>query len=101
METIKKTVGRKKVHATASDRQRAYLKRCAAGAAGIANETTDPGPGVKRLDVQLPFNVALTLTRLARHNGTSKAALLVKLISDAERAVTENMTDDQFDEFIG
>ncbi len=100
MESTKKAPGRKKVHATASDRQRAYLKRCAEGVSGAAKATDDPGQGVARLSVLLPLSVALALGRLARHNGITKTAMLARLIVDTENAATSEMTDDQIDEFF-
>jgi hypothetical protein len=78
MDATKKTLCRKRIHSTASDRQRAYLQRCMEGVSGAAKETSDPRQGVMRLCVLLPAMAALALTRLAKHNGTTKAALLAQ-----------------------
>ena len=99
MDVTKKTPGRKKVYATATDRQRAYLRRCADGTAGAAKATADPEQGVLRVSVLLPSSIGYALARLARHNGTTKGAILVKLIAEAEDAVTSEMKDDQIDKF--
>ena len=100
METTKKTPGRKKMHATASDRQRAYLKRCALGQAGIASTTNDPGQGVKRLDVLLPASVANKLDRLARHCKVSRASLLTKWIENENSSIVNVMTEAELDKYL-
>jgi macrodomain Ter protein organizer (MatP/YcbG family) len=99
METTKKAPGRKKVYATASERQRAYLQRCKDGVSGAAKATDDPGQGTKRLSVLLAFGTAHALNLMAKHKGMTKAALLTQLITDAEKQLTAKMTDEQHDEF--
>ena len=92
--------GRKRLHKTASDRQRAYRRRVLRGQSGIATTTEDPGQGATRLDLYLSATAALTLDRLARHGGMSRAQVLGVLLSQAEAHVLKTMTDDAQDDYI-
>ncbi|HUW98948.1 MAG TPA: hypothetical protein VMV40_08945 [Acidiferrobacter sp.] len=92
--------GRKRLHQTASDRQRAYRRRVLEGQSGIATTTEDPQQGATRLDLYLSATAALKLDRLARHGGTSRAQVLGVLLSQAEERVMKNMTEEAQDDYI-
>ncbi|MHB8253896.1 MAG: ribbon-helix-helix domain-containing protein [Acidiferrobacter sp.] len=92
--------GRKRLHKTASDRQRAYRRRVLGGQSGIATTTDDPGQGATRLDLYLSATAASQLDRLARRGGMSRAQVLGVLLSQAEAHVLKTMTDDEQDDYI-
>ena len=92
--------GRKRLHHTASARQRAYRRRVLEGQSGIATTTDDPGQGATRLDLYLSATAALKLDRLSRHGGTSRAQVLGVLLEQAEAHALKNMTEDAQDDYF-
>jgi len=46
------------------------------------------------------YSTALVLGRLARRAGTTQRAVLEQLIQDADRVVTQAMSDDEFDHYF-
>lgn len=92
--------GRKRLHKTASDRQRAYRRRVRDGQSGIATTTEDPGQGATRLDLYLSATAALKLDRLSRHWEMSRAQVLGVLLEQAQAQVMETLTEDARDDYI-
>lgn len=74
---------------TSAERQQAYrAKRPFAG-----------DNGERRLQSWVSTATALALGRLARRAGTTPRAVLEQLILDADRAVTQGMSDDELDHY--
>ena len=75
---------------TSAERQQAYrAKRPFAG-----------DNGERRLQSWVTTATALALGRLARRAGTAQRAVLEQLIQDADRVVTQAMSDDEFDHYF-
>ena len=75
---------------TSAERQQAYrAKRPFAG-----------DNGERRLQSWVSTATALALGRLARRAGTTQRAVLEQLILDADRAVTQGMSDDELDDYL-
>ena len=75
---------------TSAERQQAYrAKRPFAG-----------DNGERRLQSWVTTSSALALGRLARRAGTTQRAVLEQLIQDADRVVTQAMSDDEFDHYF-
>lgn len=75
---------------TSAERQQAYrAKRPFAG-----------DNGERRLQSWVTTSTALALGRLARRAGTAQRAVLEQLIQDADRVVTQAMSDDEFDHYF-
>ena len=75
---------------TSAERQQAYrAKRPFAG-----------DNGERRLQSWVTTSTALALGRLARRAGTTQRAVLEQLIQDADRVVTQAMSDDEFDHYF-
>lgn len=75
---------------TSAERQQAYrAKRPFAG-----------DNGERRLQSWVTTATALALGRLARRAGTTQRAVLEQLIQDADRVVTQGMSDDEFDHYF-
>ncbi len=75
---------------TSAERQQAYrAKRPFAG-----------DNGERRLQSWVSTATALALGRLARRAGTTPRAVLEQLILDADRAVTQGMSDDELDHYL-
>ncbi|WP_186407844.1 hypothetical protein [Candidatus Accumulibacter aalborgensis] len=75
---------------TSAERQQAYrAKRPFAG-----------DNGERRLQSWVSTATALALGRLARRAGTTQRAVLEQLILDADRAVTQAMSDDELDHYL-
>jgi len=58
------------------------------------------GQGSMRLNMWLPAGAAGALDRMARMSGTTKTAMLAKILTDAESAITSGMTDVQIDDYF-
>lgn len=56
--------------------------------------------GERRLPSWVTTSTALALGRLARRAGTTQRAVLEQLIQNADRAVTQGMSDDEFDHYF-
>lgn len=56
--------------------------------------------GERRLQSWVSTATALALGRLARRASTTQRAILEQLIQDADRAVTQGMSDDEFDQYF-
>ncbi len=75
---------------TSAERQPAYrAKRPFAG-----------DNGERRLQSWVSTATALALGRLARRASTTQRAILEQLIQDADRAVRQGMSDDEFDQYF-
>lgn len=75
---------------TSAERQQAYrAKRPFAG-----------DNGERRLQSWVTTATALALGRLARRAGTTQRAVLEQLILNADRVVTQGMSDDEFDHYF-
>jgi hypothetical protein len=75
---------------TSAERQQAYrAKRPFAG-----------DNGERRLQSWVSTATALALGRLARRASTTQRAILEQLIQDADRAVTQGMSDEEFDQYF-
>ncbi len=92
--------GRKRLHKTASDRQRAYRRRVLDGQSGIATTTEDPGQGATRLDLYLSATAALKLDRPSRHWDLSRAQVLGVLLAQAETQALKNIPEDAQDDYF-
>lgn len=77
--------------------QQAYRKRIQRLAS--ASATTDREQGSSRLNMWLPAGAAAGIACMARMNGCTKAAMLAKIIMDAESAITKKMNNEQLDEY--
>ena len=77
--------------------QRAYRERVKRLAS--ASATTDREQGSTRLNMWLPSGAAAGIACMARMNGCTKAAMLTKIIMDAEKAITKKLNDEQLDEY--
>lgn len=75
---------------SSAERQRAYRQR--------RPEAGDNGE--RRLQCWLSTSAKLALDRLAGHHGTSKRAVLERLILEADKAATSDMTDKEFDAYL-
>lgn len=55
----------------------------------------------ERLHLLVSVPVKRALERIARHHGLSQAAMLERLILDAQDQITRGMDNEQFREFVG
>ena len=77
--------------------QREYRERVKRLAS--ASTTTDRGQGSSRLNMWLPAGTVSGLGRMALMNRCTKVAMLAKLITDAESAITSGMTEAELDAY--
>lgn len=82
---------------TPAQLQREYRERVKRLAS--ASTTDDRGQGSTRLNMWLPAGAAAGIACMARMNGCTKAAMLTKIIMEAEKAITLSMNDEQLDEY--
>ena len=75
---------------TSAERQQAYRAK-----RPFASEN-----GERHLQSWVTTATALALGRLARRAGTTQRTVLEQLIQDADRAVTQGMSDDEFDHYF-
>ena len=82
---------------TNAQRQRDYRERVQRTAS--ARATDDTGQGSSRLNIWLPTGAAAGIIRMARMSNTTKAAIITKLVTDAENTITHGMTNEQLDAY--
>ena len=75
---------------SAAERQREYRQR--------RPEAGDNGE--RRLQCWISTAAKLSLERLARHQGSSKRAVLEQLLVEADKAATDGMTDLEVDTYL-
>lgn len=76
---------------TNAERQKEYRKN-----RGVAGEN-----GERRINMFVSTGAFLSLKRLATHHGLTQRAMLEQLITNADRVVTTDMSDDAFDKYLG
>lgn len=75
---------------TNAERQKEYRK-----SRGVAGDN-----GERRINMFVSTSAALSLKRLATHHGLTQRAMLEKLIADADKIATTDMSDDAFNEYL-
>lgn len=76
---------------TTAERQRAYR----------ASRPSARENGERRLDMWVSTATALNLARIAAHRGETRIQVIERLLAEADRRATANMSEATLDDYLG